>query len=141
MNNTTDSWEIVTDANGFWQKCNLTPGQYTVCEVLKPGWTQVSPIDCYDVPLIDKSISGLDFYNNPGCNLTLTKTADKETAKRGENVTYNITLTNPCADQGLCFNNVTLWDVLPNGVQFVSSNPAPSSSSATTSMKGMVKTT
>jgi len=132
VNNTTDSWEIVTDANGFWQKCNLTPGQYTVCEVLKPGWTQVSPIDCYDVPLIDKSISGLDFYNNPGCNLTLTKTADKETAKRGENVTYNITLTNPCADQGLCFNNVTLWDVLPNGVQFVSANPAPSSSSATT---------
>jgi len=132
VSNVTDSWKIVTDANGFWQKCNLTQGQYSVCEVFKPGWIQVSPNGCYNPTLVNESISNLDFYNEEGCNLTLTKTADKETVKRGEDVTYNITLTNPCADQGYCFNNVTLWDVLPNGVQFVSANPAPSSSSATT---------
>jgi uncharacterized repeat protein (TIGR01451 family) len=50
------------------------------------------------------------------CNLTLTKTADKATAKRGEDITYNITLSNPCANESYCFNNTTLWDVLPSGV-------------------------
>ena len=82
------------------------------------------------MPLVNKSITGLDFYNDrPGCNLTLTKTADKDTAKRGEDITYNITLSNPCADEGYCFTNITLWDVLPDGVEVVSVDPAPSSTS------------
>ncbi|MRR34966.1 DUF11 domain-containing protein, partial [bacterium] len=122
--------EALTDDTGFWQVCNLTPGDYRVCEVLQPGWIQSSPKGCYDVPLVNKSITGLDFYNDrPGCNLTLTKTADKATAKRGEDITYNITLTNPCADEVPCFDNTTLWDTLPDGVEVVSVDPAPSSTS------------
>ena len=68
----------------------------------------------------------------PAATSLLTKTADKDTAKRGEDITYNITLSNPCPDEGYCFTNVTLWDDLPNGVQVVSVSPGPSSSSATT---------
>ncbi len=114
-----------TDGTGFWQLCNLTPGDYTVCEVLQSGWIQARPVGCYNRTLVNESISNLDFYNDPSCNLTLTKTTDKATAKRGEDITYNITLTNPCAYQGYCFTNTTLWDQLPNGVEVVSVSPAP----------------
>ena len=72
------------------------------------------------------------YFGGPGCNLTLTKTTDKETAKRGENVTYNITLANPCANLSFCFTNVTLWDQLPDKVQVVSVSPDPSSTSGST---------
>jgi hypothetical protein len=32
-----------TDANGNYTLSGLADGTYTVCEVLQPGWTQVSP--------------------------------------------------------------------------------------------------
>ncbi|HOV82944.1 MAG TPA: hypothetical protein PLQ01_09765, partial [Methanothrix sp.] len=62
-------------------------------------------------------------------DLTVTKTADKTTAYRGEDITYNITV---CA-VGDTFTNVILWDVLPAGVELVSASPATSSSSSTLS--------
>ena len=141
VSNETGSWTNITDSDGLWQVCGLEGGNYTVCEVNQSGWRQVYPEGCYEIidlaAIIHNTgpITGLDFYNEPeiaSCNLTLTKTADKATAKRGEDITYNITLSNPCPDEGYCFTNVTLWDLLPNGVQVVSVWPAPSSSSATT---------
>lgn len=63
------------------------------------------------------------------CNLTLTKTADKPAAHRGEEITYNIALSS-CPD-GVIYTNVTVWDILPKGVELVSVSPASSSSSPT----------
>ncbi|MGV8175464.1 MAG: hypothetical protein ACP5OU_07160, partial [Methanothrix sp.] len=71
-----------------------------------------------------------------GCDPTITKTADKSTASRGEEITYTITLSNPCVDieenRSVCFTNVTIWDVLPPGVEVVSVSPPPTSSSGNT---------
>ena len=57
-------------------------------------------------------------------NLVLTKNADKPTAKRGEDITYTIKLSNLCdPGEGQCFDNVTLWDNLPAEVELVSVSP------------------
>ncbi|MFZ2470852.1 MAG: GEVED domain-containing protein, partial [Methanothrix sp.] len=68
----------------------------------------------------------LGLYNT---NLTLTKTADRPTAHRGEEITYTIDLSNH-GESG-SFTNVTLWDILPKRVELVSVSPSPSSSSST----------
>ena len=65
-------------------------------------------------------------------NLILVKTADKPAARRGEDITYTVTLTNPNLDSGFCFTNVTVWDELPREVELVSASPGPSSSSGNT---------
>ena len=130
VSNTTDSVTAMTNETGYWQVCGLASDDYEVCEVLQPGWTQASPKGCYNETIVDKNISDLDFYNDAECSLILTKTADKPEAHRGEDITYTIDLSNPCPG-GLCFTNVTLWDVLPQGVELVSVSPAPSSGNLT----------
>jgi large repetitive protein len=66
VSNDTDRWPILTDKDGFWEKCNLTPGNYTICEDLQSGWTQVSPKGCHNATLVNESISNLvdSFQNN-----------------------------------------------------------------------------
>ena len=126
VRNGTSQWTSVTDESGDWQVCNLTAGHYTVCEEPRDGWYQVSPTGCYSVDLIGESNDSLDFYNTPSCNLTLTKTADKPTVHRGEDITYTIRVSNPCSWG--TFTNVTVWDVLPQGVELVSASPTTASS-------------
>ena len=53
-----------TDEIGFWQVCNLTPGSYTVCEVLQPGWKNVTPL-CMQVTLDIDNSENNDFVNTP----------------------------------------------------------------------------
>ncbi|MCX6678555.1 MAG: hypothetical protein NTU95_11530, partial [Methanothrix sp.] len=36
--------------NGFWGVWGLRPGKYQVCEVLQPGWTNVTPL-CQNITL------------------------------------------------------------------------------------------
>ncbi|MCX6678949.1 MAG: GEVED domain-containing protein [Methanothrix sp.] len=124
---TGNVFNATTNATGYWQVCGLAAGTYTVCEQLKSGWTQISPKGCYNVVLENKSIPDLDFTNDLACNLTLTKTADVPFAHRGEEITYTIILSNPCAWGS--FTNVTLWDILPKSVELVTVSPASSSSS------------
>ncbi|MEI6104333.1 MAG: hypothetical protein WCP70_10350 [Methanothrix sp.] len=138
VSNVTDQLTTVTNDTGYWQVCGLPADSYTVCEELKDGWTQVikdgTQIEtdgCYNIILgYSESVPNLDFYNDAPCNLILTKTADKPTVHRGEDINYTINLCNPCPD-GISFTNVTLWDVLPKGVELVSVYPAPSSTNLT----------
>jgi PKD repeat protein len=53
-----------TNATGYYQFCNLTAGDYTVCETLEPGWLNVSPL-CYDVTILDSDERAPDFVNDP----------------------------------------------------------------------------
>jgi len=53
-----------TDEIGFWLVCNLTPGSYTVCEVLQPGWKNVTPL-CMQVTLDIDNSENNDFVNTP----------------------------------------------------------------------------
>jgi uncharacterized repeat protein (TIGR01451 family) len=129
--------------SAVWTVGNLGPGQnytnttrYRVLPSDLPGplanklWANAtSP---YGFEVNGSSIETVDIlYNNSTeCNLTLTKTADKPTVHRGEDINYTINLcNNPCPD-GISFTNVTLWDVLPKGVELVSVSPAPASSSS-----------
>lgn len=63
VNNSTDSWSNETDADGFWEICNLEDGTYTVCEMLKPGWTQTAPDGCYSKTLAGANITDINFTN------------------------------------------------------------------------------
>ena len=60
-------WEITglisPMPNGHWKICNLTNGTYTVCEVLKTGWTQTSLPVCHTVALAGINITNINFTN------------------------------------------------------------------------------
>ncbi len=111
VSNATNRWEIVTDATGFWQKCNLTPGQYTVCEVLKNGWINVTD-DCQDVELEceDKVVN---FENIPASLLCIKGTKYDDCTDEGlanwtidlkdsNGVMINSTLTDANGDYSFC---------------------------------------
>ncbi len=51
-----------TDASGNYEFCDLSSGTYTVCEVLKSGWTAVGPT-CIDVELDCENSVDNDFRN------------------------------------------------------------------------------
>ena len=55
--------------------------------------------------------------------LELNKTTLNASVHRGENITYIIKL---CNNGSVKLTNVTLWDVLPEGVELVSISPEPS---------------
>ena len=59
----------ITNETGCWQICCLLKGNYTVCETLKPGWTQTfpnTPDRCYHINVDGKtSFEYLDFHNDP----------------------------------------------------------------------------
>jgi hypothetical protein len=53
-----------TDKGGYWQVCGLAPGNYTVCEVLQPGWRIIEPeFGCQNVSLGAVNITDLNFTN------------------------------------------------------------------------------
>lgn len=57
----------------------------------------------------------------PTANLQLQKTVNDSTPNVGDEVTFTITLTNAGPDQA---TGVTIEDILPTGVTFVSANPS-----------------
>ncbi|MDD1713063.1 MAG: hypothetical protein LUQ69_07865, partial [Methanoregulaceae archaeon] len=57
-----ESVTVPTDEDGFYQVCDLLPGDYTVCEELQRGWMNVTPL-CVDVELTDTNIHGINFTN------------------------------------------------------------------------------
>ena len=67
------------------------------------------------------------FGEIPKC-FTLTKTVDKTAVHRGEDINYTIKVCNDCLG-GVSFTNVTMWDVLPKGVEMVYVYPEPASAS------------
>jgi len=45
LNNSSYTVSTMTDSNGFYEFCNLVPGEYTVTETLEDGWTSTGPIE------------------------------------------------------------------------------------------------
>jgi len=106
VNNSTDSWSNDTDADGFWEICNLEDGTYTVCEVLKPGWTQIDPDSCHTATLDGANITDINFTNQqlycitgykinsssgaglPGWNITLTNASGSVMKQTGPDGRY-----------------------------------------------------
>ncbi|HOU70032.1 MAG TPA: choice-of-anchor E domain-containing protein, partial [Methanothrix sp.] len=65
INVSNDTWFNVTttDSNGFWEVCDLEDGNYTICEVPQPGWTQTDPVGCYSKILAGANITNINFTN------------------------------------------------------------------------------
>jgi fibro-slime domain-containing protein len=53
-----------TNSTGGYRFCDLLPGDYTVCELIQAGWTNVSPT-CIDVTIVAANITDIDFLNMP----------------------------------------------------------------------------
>ena len=64
VSNSTHSWNALTNGSGFWQVCGLENNDtYTVCEVMRPGWAQISSPVCHNVTLAGLNITNLNFTN------------------------------------------------------------------------------
>ncbi len=63
----------ITHGAGYWQVCGLTSGDYTVSEVLQPGWKNVTALE-KSVRLGCDNMTGVDFYNTRLLCITGRKT-------------------------------------------------------------------
>jgi hypothetical protein len=54
--------KITTNTTGYYQFCGLYPGDYTVCEEILCGWTNVTPT-CQKVTLTCTNATGVNFTN------------------------------------------------------------------------------
>ncbi len=126
---TTIAGSATTGVGGVYAINGLAAGNYVLCEVLQPNWTQTQPLNTkcaaiaglaqggYAVNLTGVS-ANLDFGNRVVGNLILTKTASPETLLLGQNITYTITVTNAGAFPA---TQVVMTDPLPTSqVSFVS---------------------
>ena len=92
----------VTDAEGKYLFEELTPGTYTVREVLQTGWTQTAPVKGFaDVTLtVQDPIQTVDFGNwkgpgpIPSSPLVVTKTTPAVTLIPNMETTFTITVEN-----------------------------------------------
>jgi uncharacterized repeat protein (TIGR01451 family) len=137
-------------SNGQSASCPyLAHGTYTVTEKELAGWdlTDLAIDDPDGGSSVDIDTMTATIDLDPGesitvtftnrkqpteCNLELNKTTLNATAKRGEDIYYLIKLCNNCTGE-VSFKNVTLWDVLPRGVELISVYPEPTSSTSTKS--------
>ena len=62
-----------TGSDGIYKFRGLFEGNYTVCEDLKPGWTNVTP-PCIKVPLSTEDVINQNFTNRPLLCINGTKT-------------------------------------------------------------------
>jgi len=62
-----------TNDTGYYEFCNLMPGTYTVCEVVKEGWANVTE-RCREVELGSSDITEQNFENVPLLCINGTKT-------------------------------------------------------------------
>lgn len=88
----------LTDANGLLVFPDLTPGDYTVVETLKPGWKNTTSLTQHVVVIDDQTVSvwfgNVDFMPFTELDLAITKLADDHTVDEGQLVTYTLTYWN-----------------------------------------------
>ena len=106
----------VTDANGSYTFSNLAQGNYTVAEVLKPGWKQTLPKNgTYIVPIKGReNLTGMDFGNNlpgmPPANVTIaSRIIEKESLRPGESTNITIDISSNMSQA------LALHEIIPAG--------------------------
>lgn len=87
-----------TDANGLLVFSDLTPGDYTVVETLKPGWKNTTSLTQHVVVIDDETVAAwfgnVEFLTFTELDLAITKLADDHTVDEGQLVTYTLTYWN-----------------------------------------------
>jgi hypothetical protein len=148
VKNSTDAIvaTTTTDATGYWEVCGLAPGNYTVCEVLQPGWRIIDPASgCQNVSFRATNMTGLNFTNCE-CNGSISNFVWVDTNQNGiqdggeqgiGQVTVNLYLhaspetligTMETDNNGhyifenLCAGNYSLQFILPPGYAFTLQN-------------------
>jgi hypothetical protein len=53
-----------TDSDGYYEFCDLLPGNYRICEEDRDGWMHVDP-PCRDITLSGEDVEDVDFHNVP----------------------------------------------------------------------------
>ena len=127
VSNSTTS-EVVgndtTNESGYWQVTGLGNGTYNVSEELKLNWTAINPASGWqNVTINGADVREVNFYNDPR-NLSITKVANKKTVKRGEEITYTITI---CNNGNQAAKDVVVEDIFDGQVEFISASPMPDS--------------
>jgi len=116
----------------YWFE-DVLPGNYEVCEVNKSGWEQTYPFGpvCHEVSIPDTNPRLMmvspnaiveptpeynfgNFLKDP--KVEITKSNNKNSAQRGDTVTYTLTLTN---SGNMDLNNVKVIDALPGGFSYI----------------------
>jgi uncharacterized repeat protein (TIGR01451 family) len=113
-----------TDANGNYRFIDLTDDDYIVDVTdtgnVLTGSTLTGGTDPRPVALAPGAIdNSADFGYQYTVDLSLTKTVSNATANVGTNVTFTITVSNNGSTSA---TGVTVRDLLPSGVQYVSDN-------------------
>ena len=119
--------------NGGWQLCLTVDGEVVERSTAyiytrdmsnaSDSWT--APGSSHTGNSSHPFIIYLSSYPGMTPDLSITKTVDKTKANVGDELTYTITVKN--ARGAAAASNVVVEDTLPNGLQFVSSNPSPTS--------------
>ncbi len=83
-----------TGSDGYFEFTGLPYGTYAVSEILKDGWENCTP-DSVEVTVSDNITDPeVMFCNRPVPSFEVTKEADTEISKVGDNVTYTVVITN-----------------------------------------------
>jgi uncharacterized protein (DUF2141 family) len=56
-------YEVTTNSKGFYKFDNLSPGTYTVGEVVQDGWMQVAPQGTHEVQIDSSDVNNVNFAN------------------------------------------------------------------------------
>jgi uncharacterized repeat protein (TIGR01451 family) len=118
-----------TDASGHYVASNLPPGTYVVSidpSTLPPGYVSTYDQDggrdrTTTVGLgLGENRTDVDFGEREEADLSIVKTHTPDAVKAGEDVAYDITVTNH--GLGVARAPVTVTDTLPEGLTFKSSS-------------------
>ena len=102
-----------TDENGFYSFNDLFPGNYSLEEILNPGWEQTGSPD--PIELNGENIIGQNFYNRGALSITACKYEDSNGPLEGgeyakvDNWNFSLGDINQSTEEGNCatFENLT----------------------------------
>ncbi|WP_299249900.1 DUF11 domain-containing protein, partial [uncultured Aquimarina sp.] len=133
----TPSQGTYDDVTGIWTIGDITNGNNATLaitatvDVGTSGDTITNTITVVNLDQTDNDITAddpsEDIIVNNEVDLVVAKTVDNATPDEGDTINYTITVTN---NGPATATNVSLTDVLPMGVTFVSANPAADYNSA-----------
>jgi uncharacterized repeat protein (TIGR01451 family) len=135
------SFTTVTDADGFYEFAGLLPGTYVVTEVQPAGWvTGPDSAGMNGGTATTNKIAGIALQSGDAAknyNLGELPTSDVSITKRvlesapfnlGQNISYEVVVRN---DGPTAATGVSVTDVMPTGVTYLSDNAAGTYNAAT----------
>ena len=115
--------QTTTDGNGNYSFSDLAPGSYSVVETDPSGYVSVSS-NTVPVTVLSGQTANADFVDAQVADLAIVKTVDNSTPNVGEDVVFNLAVTNNGPSDA---TGVKVTDILPDGYEYVTASPLPTS--------------